>query len=492
MDSSLSLFLSFLGGGVLFAVGAYGIFRWHWDLKTQSYISRLEELETKAREAAHLSVRTQQTLLEEREKRIVAEERASRLPSLETLLKDQQINLQEKSIQMTGLEVELRQQRESMIAQKKLLEKAQVEFQDAFKALSAEALSKNNQSFLHLAKTTLERFQEGAKSELKASEKAFSTLVDPVKEALGVVNKRMEEMEKNRVGAYEGLKEQVSQLMVSQKDLRSETANLVNALRAPTVRGRWGEMQLRRVVEMSGMSAHCDFLEQVTLDGSDSRLRPDMIVKLPNNKEIIIDAKVPLEAYLKALESKSDAERISCLKDHARQVKAHINALSSRAYWEQLNKNDARPEFVVLFLPGDSFFSAALEYDPTLIEVAVQKNVIIATPGTLIALLHAVAYGWRQESLAANAREISHLGQELYKRLAGMGGHLSKLGRDLGTAVDSYNKSIGALERRVFPAARRIKELETGIKDDTLTLTSIDHVPRDIQVIELLETKNSA
>ncbi|MGB0935464.1 MAG: DNA recombination protein RmuC, partial [Alphaproteobacteria bacterium] len=342
----------------------------------------------------------------------------------------------------------------------KTLTQAQQQFSDAFKAMSSEALAHNNKSFLTLAQQSFQRLQDGAKGDLSARQQEIKSLMNPMKQALDTVNTRLQDLEKARVGAYEVLKHQVNDLVASQKELRSETANLVKALRAPGVRGRWGEMQLKRVVELTGLSQHCDFVEQASFEGDENRLRPDMIVRLPGNKTIVIDAKVPLAAYLEAIEATDDASRLQHFKDHARQVRAHITALSSRAYWDQISKTDS-PEFVVLFLPGDTFFSAALEHDPGLIEMGVEKKVILTTPSTLIALLHAVAYGWRQESLAENAREISELGKDLYKRLSDMGGHVSKLGRDLGTAVKSFNSTVGSLERRVLPAARRFKDLES-------------------------------
>jgi len=254
----------------------------------------------------------------------------------------------------------------------KFLQEAKEKLSDTFKALSSEALSKNNRSFLDLANSTLEKFQEGAQHDLKARHKAVSELVSPIKEALTGVDNRIVDLEKSRHGAYEGLKTQLSSLITSQKELKGETANLVKALRTPNIRGRWGEMQLRRVVEISGMSPHCDFIEQASIDTEESHQRPDMIVRLPNNKTIIIDAKAPLAAYLDAIETEDETLRIAKFKDHARQVKNHINMLSSRAYWANINEDT--PEFVVLFLPGETFFSTALEYDPTLIEEGVQKT----------------------------------------------------------------------------------------------------------------------
>ncbi len=372
----------------------------------------------------------------------------------------------------------------------KLLQDTKNQLSHTFEALSSQALEKNNRSFLNLANETLAKFQESARGDLKLRQQAVGEMVSPLKETLSAVDVKLQSMEKERTSAYEGLKSQVFELVNTQKELRRETANLVKALRTPHIRGRWGEMQLRRVVELSGMSPHCDFVEQPTLEGAENRLRPDMIVHLPGGKRLVIDAKAPLAAYLEALEAVDETTRIERMRDHARQVKAHILSLSSRSYWEY-HKGKETPEFVILFLPGDTFFSAALEHDPSLIELGVEKRVILATPTTLIALLHAIAYGWRQERLAENAREICDLGKELYKRLADMGGHLDKLGSDLMSAVKSYNKTIGTVETRVYPSARRFKDLEAaGSQDEIAPLEYIDQLARNLQAPELIPSNN--
>ena len=368
-----------------------------------------------------------------------------------------------------------------------VLEQAQKDLKESFAVASAEALSKNNQSFLDLAKETLGQFHEKAKGDLKGREQAISHLVDPIQKSLGQVDEKLQSLEKERQSAYHVLKHQVNDLLLSQKELRMETANLVKALRTPHVRGRWGEMQLKRVVEMSGMSAHCDFIEQLSYDHEDGKLRPDMVVNLPGGKQVIIDAKAPLAGYLDAIESTDDATKTMHLDAHARHVKKHIMDLAKRGYWDHVKEADA-PEFTVLFLPGEAFFSAALERDPTLIELGVEHKVILATPATLIALLHAVAYGWKQEALSQNAREIAEAGKDLYKRLADMGKHFAKLGSDLNTAVGSYNKTVGTMERRVFPTARKFKVLETtSAQVDLKEASEIDHVTRSLQAPEFQE-----
>lgn len=367
-----------------------------------------------------------------------------------------------------------------------LLDEARQKLADAFKALAADALRSNNQSFLQLAQENLDKFQEAAKGDLEKRQQAIDELVKPVKESLDKVDSKILELEKAREGAYQGLREQVGSLLESQKGLRAETTNLVLALRRPQVRGRWGEIQLKRVVEMAGMLDHCDFFEQQSMDTEEGRLRPDLVVRLPAHKSIVVDSKTPLYAYLDAIEATDDAQRTEKLRDHARQVRNHIMSLGKKSYFAQF---DPAPEFVVLFLPGEVFFSAALEHDPGLIEMGVEQNVIIATPTTLISLLRAVAYGWRQERLAANAKEVSNLGQELYKRLSDMAKHMSKLGKSLQAANDAYNKAVGSLESRILVSARRFKELGATSGDGEIeALSPVETAPRHLQSPELTRT----
>jgi len=357
---------------------------------------------------------------------------------------------------------------------------------ETFFSLAAEALQRNNEGFLNLANETFKRHQEGAVTDLEKREKAIEGLVKPVKESLDKFETRVQELEKTRIGAYESITAQVHGLLQSQKDLRSETANLVNALKTPRVRGRWGEIQLRRVVELAGMINHCDFLEQQSVTTESGRLRPDLIVRLPGNNTIVVDAKSPLDQYLLAMDAQQDETRRTHLGQYAAQIRGHMSALGNKAYWDQFKP---APEFVFMFLPGESFYSAALEADPALIEGSASQRVIIATPTTLIALLKAVAYGWRQERLAQDAEKIGNLGKELYERLSIMGGHFVGLGTSLNSAIEKYNETVGTLETRVLVSARRFTDLPITPTDKEIKATSqIETIPRKLQSPELNPT----
>lgn len=366
----------------------------------------------------------------------------------------------------------------------------QQRFMTEFKALSATALQENNKSFLDLAKTSFEKVQSEATEKLSQKHQAVVDLMQPVQTALKDVAQHIQEIEKNRVGAYEGLKQQVLSLTETQKSLHQETANLVKALRAPTVRGQWGEMQLKRVVEMAGMVNYCDFIEQASVDGENGKLRPDMVINLPGHKKVVVDAKAPLSAYLAALDTENEDERTALLKQHASLVRKHIKTLSSKSYWENLGEAQA-VEFVVLFLPGEVFFSAALEQDPELIEIGVAEKVILATPTTLISLLRAISYGWRQEKLTENAMEVGKLGKEIYKRLSDMSVHISKLGRHISASVDAYNQTIGTFERRVLVSARKFQDLEIVEQNNQnfIDVSSVDKTIKGLNSPELLSTK---
>ncbi len=412
------------------------------------------------------------------------EDKDNAIRRLEEAAREAQVREVELSANAGRLDATLRETRRQADEKLAVIHEAQQKLSDAFKALASEALKSNNQSFIELAKATLETFQQAAKGDLEKRQQAIGELVKPVRESLDKVDVKINELEKARAGAYEGLTSQVKSLRETQVQLQSETSNLVRALRAPQVRGRWGEIQLKRVVEMAGMLDHCDFYEQQTADSGEGRLRPDLLVRLPGRKNVVVDSKTPLMAYLEAIEAPDDATRKARLQDHARQVRAHITALSKKSYFEQF---DPAPEFVVLFLPGEAFFAAAVEQDPALIEFGVDQNVIIATPTTLIALLRAVAYGWRQEQLATSAKEISDLGRELYKRLSDLGGHVARLGKALQQATEAYNKAVGSLELRVLSSARKFKDLGIGTSDTELdALPTVDALPRALQSAEML------
>jgi len=365
-------------------------------------------------------------------------------------------------------------------------------FTDTFRALSAEALQRNNQAFLDLAQSSLEKQQITAKGELEKRQQAIGDLVAPIRASLEKFDQQVQGVEKTRIDAYATLFEQVRALADGQGQLRRETANLVRALRAPHARGRWGELQLKRVVELAGMLDHCDFYEQASTDNiheGDGKLRPDMIVRLPGGKQLVVDAKAPLAAYLDAIDAVDDETRRKKLLDHARQVREHIAKLSRKSYWEQFQP---APDFVVLFLPGEMFYSAALEVDPGLIESGVEQRIILATPTTLIALLRAAAYGWQQEALTENAQQISQLGKELHERLATLADHWSNVGKNLNDAVGAYNKATGSLESRVLVTARRFRDLQAIAGDKEIRdLTPIDSTPR-LPVADELQRPSAA
>ncbi len=381
----------------------------------------------------------------------------------------------------SALQTQLEDERKSTQEKLDSFKQATRELSDRFKALSAEALRENNRSFIELAQARLATFQESAKGDLELRQKAIDQLVKPLRESLDKVDGKIGELEKTRAGAYAELREQVKALTTSQTQLQAETGNLVKALRAPHVRGRWGEIQLRRVVELAGMLQYCDFTEQETVTTEDSRIRPDVIVRLPGNRTIVVDAKVPFDAFYESISTTDEDVRRTKLVEHARLVRTHIVTLSRKSYWETVQPT---PEFVLLFLPGETFYSAALEHDPKLIEDGVSQGVIIATPTTLIALLKAVSYGWRQEQMAANAQEVSRLGKDLYDRLRTFTNHFADIGRGLDRALESYNKGVGSLEARVLVTARKFKERGALAGEDIDAVEPIDKATRPLSLDE--------
>jgi DNA recombination protein RmuC len=343
-----------------------------------------------------------------------------------------------------------------------LLTEAEKKLSDAFNALSSQALQANTDQFLKMADLRMR----------------------PLDDTLNDVRKRLRELEAARVEAYGGLTQQVKSLAEAQGLLRSETANLVKALRAPATRGRWGEIQLKRVVEMAGMLPHCDFAEQTTLTSADGRLRPDVIIQLPGGRRIVVDSKAPLSAYLDALEAQDETTRNRLLSSHAGQVRTHIGKLAGKQYWAEL---DGATDFVVAFIPGEVFFSAALQADPSLVEYGIEQRVLVATPTTLIALLKAVAYGWRQERVTQNAVEISRLGREIYDRLTTLAEHFANVGTALNRATLCYNQAIGTLESRVLVSARRLKEKRETAAEELPAPEPLDEMARKISADELVD-----
>jgi DNA recombination protein RmuC len=361
----------------------------------------------------------------------------------------------------------------------------ETKLKDTFQSLSVEALQANSRLFLDLAETRLGQARAEAGSDIEARKKAIEDLLSPLKQTLQDVDREIRDSERRRIQSGTALLQAVASLDTMGQTLRSETGRLVDALKRPGVRGRWGELQLKRVVELAGMMERCDFEEQHTLTSDDRRMRPDVIVRLPGGKHVVVDAKAPLDAYLKSLEAPDEVSRQALLADHARQVRAHLMQLSTKGYAAHVQPS---PDFVVMFLPGEMFFSAALEQDPSLIEFGVEQRVIPASPTTLIALLRAVAYGWQQEAMEENARKIGELGKQLYDSVRVLGGHFDTLGTRLKSSLDAYNQAVGSLEGNVLVKARKLKELQAAAGSEEIKpLEPIDRVPRMLQAPELTD-----
>lgn len=386
-----------------------------------------------------------------------------------------QRRLSRLAAERASLEAELLAERSRHEERLATLEQARAQLADSFAALSRQALEHNSEAFLRLARENLSRYQSEAKAELDKREKSIEGLVRPIRETLEKTERQIREMEKERRQAFGSLSEQLRLMADSERLLRQETQNLVNALRRPEVRGQWGEMTLKRLAELAGMVEHCDFYEQEQRMGPEGALRPDMVVRMPDSRELVVDAKTPLDAYLSAMEARSEGERAEQLKRHARKLRERMRELASKAYWTQFKHS---PDFVVLFIPGDQFLASALEQDPALLEDALANKVILATPTSIIALLRAVAFGWRQQTLAENAERIRELGEELYRRLGSFTEHLARLGKALGQSVDNYNKAVGSLERQVLPGARKFTELGIHGKRPLAELNPLEQAAR--------------
>jgi DNA recombination protein RmuC len=442
----------------------------------------IKELRRQVEEERGAAGKLQQQIVEVVSDRKAAEERASNIPKLEAQIAEKEAALSKLNEENSNLKARhaalmtrIDEVEKSQVDKLKTLEEAQTKMAETFKGVAAEALASNNQNFLALAQSAFQGASDVSKGDLENRQKSIDDTLKPLKEAL-------ERIEKNRTESFAGLSEQLKLLHSAQTKVEAETSKLVNALRAPTVRGRWGEMQLRRVVELAGMVEYCDFEQQVSVDTEGGKLRPDMIIRLPNHREIVVDSKVSLAAYLDSVDLIDEGARHAKLAEHAAQVRQHIVRLSAKSYWDQF---EHAPDFVVAFLPGETFFSAALQKDPELIEFGVNNRVLLSTPTTLIALLKAVAYGWRQEKLTQNAQQISDLGKELYDRLRTFGGYMDGIRGGLERSVESYNKAVGSLESRVLVSARRFKDLSAATGDEIPLVDVVEKTPRALETSDL-------
>jgi len=418
---------------------------------------------------AELAVR-----IEERDARLQkASDELSRIERREAEL---QVALRAESARCAGLEASLQAERRAAEEKTRAFEESSARFQESFKSLSVDALRSNREEFLRVAQLSMEKFQEAARGDLDQRHKAIAELVAPVRESLDKVDGKVQELEKSRAGAYAALWQQV-------KSLHDETGRLATALRAPAHRGRWAEIHLRRVVELTGLSEHCDFFEQVTVTADGSALRPDMVIRLPAGRTVLVDAKAPLGAYLEAAQAGDEPTRVARLRDHAAQVRQHVVNLARKSYWERFEDS---AEFIVMYLPNDALFAAAQDQDGELLEWALSQRVVLATPATLFALLLTVAHGWKQDKIELNAREIANLGRELHKRVSDAAGHLGRLGRHIDGTVRAYNDTVGSLERRVLPAARRFEDLQASHADVEIEpLVALESAPRPLLAPEL-------
>jgi DNA recombination protein RmuC len=373
---------------------------------------------------------------------------------------------------------QLEAQQAAMEEKTRSFEVAQSQFENTFKSLASDALKSNSSEFLKLAETNFKTLHTKASGNLEQREKAVESMVKPIREALEKTDQQIRKMEKERQTDCGSLTQHLQFMAQAQEQLQGETRNLVKALRRPEVRGQWGELTLKRLAELAGMVEHCDFEQQQSVDTDQGKQRPDMVVRMPGSREIIVDAKAPMDGYLAAVEAQDDSTRVLELQRHARNVRDRVRELSSKAYWQQFPQS---PDFVVLFIPGDQFLSSALEVDAKLLEDAMADKVVLATPSSLVALLRAVAYGWRQETLAENAEHIRTIGQDLYERLSTFAEHLDKLGSHLGRSVESYNKAVGSFDSRVLPGARKFTEMGIQGKKDLPEPEPVERLPRPVQ-----------
>lgn len=429
---------------------------------------------------------------------LISSKSRSKYASAEATTAEIRRQLEEKAAELEKLRHSLQEEQQARIAaitrldeatksveeQRKILAEAQQRLADTFKALSDDALKSNNQAFIQLAKQSLETVLSDAKGDIGKRQEAIGNLVKPLEEVLKRYESQVGKMEQDRSKAYGSLEEQLRTLALTQQQLQKETGNLVSALRKPQVRGRWGELTLHRVVELAGLTEHCDYTEQFTVQGEEGKIRPDLVIHLPSGRQVVVDCKVSLDAYLDAVSAQNEEIRETALVRHAQQLRKHMTQLSSKAYWSKL---DSTPEFVVMFIPGESFISAAVESDPSLIEDGITAKVIIATPTTIIALLRAIAYGWRQEQIAKNAQMIAEHGRQVYERFVAFLEHVEKMRKSLEDAVYAYNRMIGSIEGRILPSVRKFKELGATGAEEIPTLEPIEQSPRQLEAAEPLE-----
>ena len=382
-------------------------------------------------------------------------------------------------IELAVLKSQVRTEEQLERERQTTLERAMEQVRCSFDAVAGASLRSNSEVFLRLAREHLGQHQQTAAAALGAREKAIETMLTPIREALSKTEQQMLRIERERAETFGSLKSSLEAVALGQQALQKETRTLVNALRRPEVRGQWGEMTLRRLAELAGMVEHCDFVEQVHVRTDEGNLRPDMIVHMPDGRDLVVDVKTPLDAYLDAVDATDDEQRALLMRKHAQAISERVRQLGAKSYWSQFEKS---PDFVILFIPGDQFLSAALAETPTLLEDAIRQDVIIATPSSFVALLKAVAYGWRQMSLAQNAETIRNLAEDLYRRLAIFTSHLSKVGRSLGNSVDAFNSAVGSLERQVLPGARKFTELGVRPDREIETIEPIDRLTREPQV----------